>query len=349
MRLRQSFICGLAGLLLYGSTGLQAQNATGGGENADVLIQRRGAFMAQRDNFEFVSAGFEFGGPTVSGAPYSAESVTKTVQTLSDGNRIVHENRTTLYRDGQGRTRREQTLGAVGPWAAAGEGHQIIFINDPVANINYVLNPKERTARKIAPPRFMTVLDPEGEAPAGEAGVAVNTEVRSFGWTQYPKDSVENPDAAVNTEVRSFGWIGAEGGEPAHREEKFTIAVAPTHQQRMGEPPVTESLGTRAIEGVVAEGTRTTITIPANTIGNERALEIVSERWYSPELQLEVLTRRNDPRFGETTYTLTNIQRSEPSPLLFEVPPDYTVNEDTARPLIKTLRKMRQAAPGAPE
>jgi len=333
MRLRQSLICGLAGLLAYGSAGLRAQNAAGGGENADVLIQRRGAFMAQRalpidpasgHNFEFVSAGFEFGGPTVSGAPYSAESVTKTVQTLSDGNRVVHENRTTLYRDGQGRTRREQTLGAVGPWAAAGEGHQIIFINDPVANINYVLNPKERTARKIAPPRFMTVLDPEGEAPAGEAGVA------------------------VNTEVRSFGWIGAEAGEPAHREEKFTIAVAPTHQQ-MTEPPETESLGTRVIEGVVAEGTRTTITIPANTIGNERALEIVSERWYSPELQMEVLTRRNDPRFGETTYTLTSIQRSEPSPLLFEVPTDYTVNEDTARPLIKTLRKMRQAAPGAPE
>jgi hypothetical protein len=326
-------ICGLAGLIVIGSAGLRAQNATGGREPADVLIQGRGALPAQRavpldpaggHTFDFVSAGFEFGGPTITGAPYSAESVTKTVQTLSDGNRIVHENRTTLYRDGQGRTRREQTLGAVGPWAAAGEGHQIIFINDPVANINYVLNPKERTARRIAPPRFMTV-DPEGEAPAGEAGVA------------------------VNTEVRSFGWISAEAGEPAHREEKFTIAVAPTHQQQMTEPPTTESLGTRAIEGVVAEGTRTTITIPANTIGNERALEIVSERWYSPELQMEVLTRRNDPRFGETTYTLTNIQRSEPSPLLFEVPTDYTMNEDPVAPRIRMFKKMHEKAPGAPE
>jgi len=333
MRLRQSLICGLAGLLVYGSTGLRAQNATGGGEPADVLIQGRGAFLAQRavpidpasgHNFEFVSAGFEFGGPTVSGAPYSAESVTKTVQTLSDGNRIVHENRTTLYRDSQGRTRREQTLGAVGPWASAGEGHQIIFINDPVANVNYVLNPKDRTARKMTPPQFMPFEATNG-APMGEAGVA------------------------VNTEVRSFGWIGAGGGEEVHREGQFTIAIPPTHQQRMGQPPTTESLGTRVIEGVVAEGTRTTITIPANTIGNERALDIVSERWYSPELQMEVLTRRNDPRFGETTYALTNVQRSEPSPLLFEVPADYTVNEDPVAPRIRMFKKLHEKAPGAPE
>jgi hypothetical protein len=103
------------------------------------------------------------------------------------------------------------------------------------------------------------------------------------------------------------------------------------------------------IEGVVAEGTRTTITIPANTIGNERALEIVSERWYSPELQLEVLTRRNDPRFGETTYGLTNIQRSEPSPLLIEVPTDYTVNEDPVAPRIRMFKKLHEKAQGAPE
>jgi hypothetical protein len=212
----------------------------------------------------------------------------------------------------------------VGPWAAAGEGHQIIFIHDPVNKVNYVLNPKDRTARKMMPPQLMPFGATSGAA-MGEAGVA------------------------VNTEVRSFGWIGAEGGEPAHREEKFTIAVAPTHQQRMGEPPVTESLGTRVIEGVVAEGARTTITIPANTIGNERALEIVSERWYAPELQMEVLTRRNDPRFGETTYGLTNIQRSEPSPLLFEVPTDYTMNEDPVAPRIRMFKKLHETAPGAPE
>ena len=89
----------------------------------------------------------------------------------------------------------------------------------------------------------------------------------------------------------------------------------------------TESLGKRLIEGVEAEGTRSTITIPAGEIGNELPIEIVSERWYSPELQTVVLSRRNDPRFGETIYRLVNINRSEPLSSFFEVPVDYTIQE----------------------
>jgi hypothetical protein len=90
---------------------------------------------------------------------------------------------------------------------------------------------------------------------------------------------------------------------------------------------VKEDLGKQTIEGVVAEGTRTTVTIPAGEIGNERAIEIVSERWYSPELQLVVMTRHSDPRSGEMTYKLTNINRAEPAKSLFEVPAGYTVKE----------------------
>ena len=88
---------------------------------------------------------------------------------------------------------------------------------------------------------------------------------------------------------------------------------------------VKQDLGKQIIEGVEAEGTRTTITIPAGEIGNERPIEIVSERWYSPELQLVVMTRNSDPRSGETTYKLTNINRTEPAKTLFEVPSDYTI------------------------
>src|SRR6185436_6465186 len=74
-----------------------------------------------------------------------------------------------------------------------------------------------------------------------------------------------------------------------------------------------EALGKQAIEGVEAEGTRKTIEIPAGEIGNERPIEIVFERWYSSELQMVVMTRHSDPRFGETTYRLMNINRSEPA------------------------------------
>jgi hypothetical protein len=95
-----------------------------------------------------------------------------------------------------------------------------------------------------------------------------------------------------------------------------------------------ESLGEQLFDGVKAEGTRTTITIPAGEIGNERPIEMIMERWYSPELQTVVMTRHSDPRFGETVYKLININRNEPARSLFEVPADYTVKEP--------------AAPGAP-
>lgn len=95
--------------------------------------------------------------------------------------------------------------------------------------------------------------------------------------------------------------------------------------RRSQEQGRTESLGTSMIEGLQAEGTRTTITIPAGSIGNQAPIEMVSELWFSPELGVVVLSRRTDPRFGETTYRLQNIVRAEPSPELFQVPPDYTV------------------------
>jgi hypothetical protein len=94
-----------------------------------------------------------------------------------------------------------------------------------------------------------------------------------------------------------------------------------------GSNAVTELLGRRTIENVIAEGTRTTSTIPAGAIGNLQPIEIVSERWFSPELQMPVLIRRSDPRTGETVYRLINIVRAEPPPDLFTVPPDYEIQD----------------------
>ena len=85
----------------------------------------------------------------------------------------------------------------------------------------------------------------------------------------------------------------------------------------------TEALGKQMIEGVECTGTRTTVTLSTGEIGNDRPLQIVSERWESPELQLTMLSKHSDPRVGETTYSLTNLIRSEPAKSLFEVPADY--------------------------
>ena len=86
-----------------------------------------------------------------------------------------------------------------------------------------------------------------------------------------------------------------------------------------------DDLGVQTINGVSAQGTRYTHTIAAGQMGNDKAIVVTSERWYSPDLQIVVKTTRNDPRFGETTYTLTSIQRQEPAATLFAVPADYTV------------------------
>jgi hypothetical protein len=89
-----------------------------------------------------------------------------------------------------------------------------------------------------------------------------------------------------------------------------------------------ESLGVQTFEGVQAEVTRFTITIPAGMEGNDQPFEIVSERWYSPELQIVVMGKRSDPRMGEMVYRLANINRSEPARALFEAPSDFTVTEE---------------------
>ena len=108
-------------------------------------------------------------------------------------------------------------------------------------------------------------------------------------------------------------------------------AFAPPRAQADGETK-TESLGKQLIEGVEAEGTRMTVTIPAGKIGNDRPLEIISERWESPELQVVVLSKHIDPFAGETTYRLTNLKRAEQPAALFEVPADYKQADDRPQP-----------------
>lgn len=208
--------------------------------------------------FSLLTGEMHFGGRVVKGAPYSATVVTEMIQTLSDGTRITGKTTAAVYRDSEGRTRHEQTFSAIGPFAAAGEAPQLIFINDPVAGVQYVLDPRNRTARRVPLRR----------------------------------------------------------GPP------------PMAQQRLAQAR-TESLGRQMIEGVEAEGTRSTLTIPEGRIGNDRPIEIVSERWYSPELQVVVLSRHHDPRLGDHLYRLTNINRSEPPSSLFQVPTDYTIREGT--------------------
>lgn len=272
----------------------------------NVSITSAGSF-GLGGTFDFVSTEMSLGGKTIKGAPYSATGVTERTQTLGDGNRIVNKTSSRIYRDSEGRTRREQTVNFTGGFAAenSSEALRTIFINDPIANVNYILNEKDRTARKL--PSFGNLFSGLNAADikifedrAKRAGAGQPTTV-TVAPPPPPPPSLPIPPNAIIELQRATSMFG----NAANRK--------------------TERLGKQIIEGVEAEGTRTTTTIPAGKIGNERDIEIVSERWYSTELQTVVMSKQDDPRTGTNVYRLTNITRDEPARTLFEVPSDYTI------------------------
>ncbi len=287
------------------------------------------------DNLIFMATEMSFAGKLVKGAPYSAQAVTESVQTLSDGNRIVRKNTAQLYRDAEGRTRREQTVGYLGPYAAAGEETQAVFINDPVAGFSYILEPSSRTARKM--PRRELRFKVEGDAAAGvgERQKVVREELRKVEVERtYQRVPGPGPATVTGTAVIVTAPPAGEGPTFFRHSSK--------HEAK------TEKLEARSFDGVTAEGTRTTVTIPAGEIGNEMPINIVDEHWYSPELQVTVMTRHSDPRSGETTYRLTNIARTEPAAALFQVPTDYTVREAGGPAAGGVRRTFRRTTPPAP-
>jgi hypothetical protein len=208
-------------------------------------------------------------GKVVTGAPYSAVAVTETKQTLADGNVIDRKVQSNVYRDSQGRTRRETTFAGVGTLPASGQPRSMVMIHDPVAGTAFVLHADQKTAEQL---------------PA-------------------PQKGVRNPD-------------NVQGRMEAHFDKEVANGTLKK-----------EDLGIQTINGVSAQGTRYTRTIPAGQIGNASAITIVNERWYSSDLQVVVKSVRNDPRLGQVTYTLTSVQRSEPAASLFTVPSDYSVKQ----------------------
>lgn len=288
---------------------------------------------------DFVFMAMEnFSGKVVKGAPYSAEAVTESIQMLADGNRIVNKMTSQVYRDSEGRTRREQTLKGLGGVGTGEEPLQMIFINDPVAGVSYSLDTRTSTAHKSVPFRFQITTRPGASAEGQRFEYKVGPSAGAT--TNVIVAAPLNPPAHAGTRVPS--------AEVEHFNLRTERAAGYVLRTRTGSAAneVKEQLGKQIIEGVEAEGTRTTVMIPAGEIGNERPIEIVSERWYSPELELVVMTRHSDPRSGETTYKLTNINRAEPARSLFEVPSGFTVKEmQFGAPRITPLPRKKLANP----
>jgi hypothetical protein len=278
------------------------------------------------------------------GAPYSAEAVTESLQVLSDGNRIARKTATRVYRDSEGRTRREQltSTGTV----------QSVTISDPVAGSMYVLNPAERTAQRngvfmagagggfgvatVAPESSGTVTAARtadggvrvSASGSNEAGRRRETEAQVAGEGSAGVAAGSVTSAAGGASAVAVPVAGGVAYSPEAMAMTMPRMVAPRYA---GGAVNKEDLGQQVIEGVLATGTRMTTTIPAGSIGNEQPILVVSEQWFSPDLKVLVMTKHSDPRSGENTYRLTNITQTEPARSLFEVPADYTLKDSVIR------------------
>jgi hypothetical protein len=113
-------------------------------------------------------------------------------------------------------------------------------------------------------------------------------------------------------------------------EQQNRMKLIQSRQPR--EEMKSEQLGTRSINGVLAEGFRTTRMIPAGEEGNELPIVTFNENWTSHDLGLQVLTITDDPRSGKTTTELQDINLSEPDATLFEPPPGYKIEEQHPNP-----------------
>lgn len=209
-------------------------------------------------NARFIAAELRFGDKLVKGQPFSADILIEDTRRLFDGSTVTKQMRGATYRDGDGRTRREQPLEMVGGINIVGTDNKpqmLVFINDFGTRSQIFLDLINRIARKSI------------------------------------------------------------------------LASGPPPEPGQPEDAKTESLGTKLIEGVSAEGTRVTFEIPIGQIGNDKPIQVVSERWYSPELQLLVMSKHVDPIAGEHLFRLTNIKRVEPSADLFSIPSGFKIEE----------------------
>jgi hypothetical protein len=248
------------------------------------------------------------------GRPYTAEATTEFVQMLGDGNKITRKAVVRIYRDGEGRTRREElgTDGAV----------KSVSIYDPVAHSTYVLDPATRTARKSAIrvmlPETGTLTDDDKRKVERMMRTELDARGRAGGRVALvaPGDASAVPDEMRKRLVETVVAAGAGRGVV-----QTGVKVEDVRNE--------ESLGQKIFDGVLADGKRVTTVLPAGSIGNQQPITVLSEQWFAPDLELLVMTRHSDPRTGETLYSLSNITRGEPAAGLFDVPSDYTIQDSS--------------------
>ncbi|MDY0964621.1 hypothetical protein [Massilia sp. CFBP9026] len=288
----------------------------------------------------------------VKNAPYSAEAVSESMQRLADGNQIVNTSRSMQYRDAAGRTRTE----------VHGEDGEVrtVTISDPVEGARWILNPQRKSATRLdmkselaraeadaarAAATQARIAAAQARAQAEGARAIADQQRRAADQTRERIDQLrkegklpEGTHVIVKdvqrgldaTEVRVRVAQPAAAAMPAARAMSAQIApmiIGAVNDGKWSAKAVTRELDGRDFSGVRAEGNQRSYTIPAGEIGNRAPIEVSSETWYSPELQVTVYHKRSDPRSGDVVYRLDKLKRGEPPAALFSVPSDYTVRD----------------------
>jgi hypothetical protein len=289
---------------------------------------------------------FRHGG-LVKNAPYSAQTVTERQQNLTDGNQIADRHTSMVYRDSAGRTRHE---------VADAKGEiKVINIHDPVAGVNWILKPQDRTAMKIARPaeaaRLAARHGSEAGRKAAEEARARIEQMRKDGTMPTVErhklaDGKEEiivkrvvradggPAEGIAQDVRVQVSKAMEANGPAMRDIQARLApltAGAFGDMKWASKATTKDLGTRDFNGIKAEGKLRSYEIPAGEIGNRNPIVVSDETWYSPDLQVTVYTKHSDPRSGDTVFHLDSLKREEPAASLFSVPADYTVKDPLAK------------------
>ncbi|NYF79671.1 hypothetical protein [Granulicella arctica] len=229
----------------------------------------------------------------VTGIPYQAEKVSRSVQKLSDGTVITHEWSGIIARDAAGRMREDLYIvhsGSVG-------GHEMDMtlqsatVGDPVAHAMLIwTGEKSKVVMQMKLPAL-----PKSRTEMAE-------------MLSAPPPPPPLPPGTVRKSVS----LGTGNG---------------TRADGLKDEVQTEQLGQQAMEGVLVTGRRVTTTIPTGKVGNDRPIVVVHEEWRSPELKLVVKSIDTDPRSGEQTMELQGLVRTDPDAALFQAPAGYEVKD----------------------
>jgi hypothetical protein len=306
------------------------------------------------------------GAQSAPGKPMYAEFVTEHHQSFTDGNRISRSTASCIYRDSEGRIRRESQLSIPGLPAGVAAA-TFITIVDHTLGYGYVLNPQEMVAHRYElngpAPSYVARLSAQGNGAAllytqSAANPAVDPATPAASNTAAPTAESSHwrlkvfashhhtaPDAAAansqspGPDQLSSGFLssGVTAAPSMRIDQPFLAAPNPVR---------TENLGEQNILGFRARGTRVITTLPAGQIGNDRPIDIISEQWFSPELELVMRSLHQDPWAGEFITTVTRVSRGDQAAALFEIPAPYKVIDTASEAEHHVLDGRGNHAPG---